>query len=194
VIAANVRLTGLRGVGKTVLLQEFERLAREEAWATAQLELEPRDNNEADLVGSLAGACARTGERICRGARVRAQLGRAREALPSMSTALAALQKVEMPIAVVLCGLPTLTTNLLRTRTSTERMSAAKRLARSTHGPHTTLFVEPLRNTPITAEPSLVDDVLRAVEGVLYRLRKGQYEYTAPKFLRVPPAASASRG
>ncbi len=38
---ANVRLTGLRGVGKTVLLGEFQKVAEEQEWACAFLELQP---------------------------------------------------------------------------------------------------------------------------------------------------------
>ena len=41
---ANLRLTGLRGVGKTVLLTEIESVAEVNSWETALVELEPRHN------------------------------------------------------------------------------------------------------------------------------------------------------
>src|SRR5688572_25717306 len=76
-IPANVRLTGLRGVGKTVLLSEFERVATEEGWATAQLELEPRHNTEESLTRALVALADRSRERLSRTARLRKAVGRA---------------------------------------------------------------------------------------------------------------------
>ncbi len=38
----NLRMTGLRGVGKTVLLKEFERIAKHEGWVVPRRELSPR--------------------------------------------------------------------------------------------------------------------------------------------------------
>src|SRR2546423_15476016 len=50
---ANMRLTGLRGVGKSVLLSEFERVAAMDGWAAASLELQPGHNASDPLVGVL---------------------------------------------------------------------------------------------------------------------------------------------
>ena len=50
---ANMRLTGLRGVGKTVLLKEFERLALGEGWAVASTEMSVRHNREDALVTEM---------------------------------------------------------------------------------------------------------------------------------------------
>jgi predicted AAA+ superfamily ATPase len=36
-IPANVRLTGLRGVGKTVLLTEFAKIAQQDGWPPSKL-------------------------------------------------------------------------------------------------------------------------------------------------------------
>lgn len=41
-IPGNVRMTGLRGVGKTVLLSRFQDVAENRNWSTISLELEPR--------------------------------------------------------------------------------------------------------------------------------------------------------
>lgn len=38
----NLRMSGLRGVGKTVLLKEFERLAKREGWVVVRRDLSPR--------------------------------------------------------------------------------------------------------------------------------------------------------
>lgn len=38
----NLRMTGLRGVGKTVLLKEFERIAKREGWVVVRRDLSPR--------------------------------------------------------------------------------------------------------------------------------------------------------
>jgi hypothetical protein len=43
---ANMRLTGLRGVGKTVLLGEFESVAANEEWAAAAVEPQPGHNRK----------------------------------------------------------------------------------------------------------------------------------------------------
>lgn len=56
-IPANVRLTGLRGVGKTVLLQQMESLAVQEGWLASRCQVEPRHNDDrhlAALVQDLA--------------------------------------------------------------------------------------------------------------------------------------------
>src|SRR5688572_26186589 len=50
-IPANERLTGLRGVGKTVLLKEFESVARDDlGWVVSRVQVEPRHNREGELV------------------------------------------------------------------------------------------------------------------------------------------------
>ena len=47
----NLRMTGLRGVGKTVLLKEFERISRREGWAVVRRDLSPRLCSETRLRG-----------------------------------------------------------------------------------------------------------------------------------------------
>lgn len=52
----NVRVTGLRGVGKTVLLKEFERIAKDDPnrrWVIVRRDLTPRMNDEETLFRSL---------------------------------------------------------------------------------------------------------------------------------------------
>ena len=45
----NVRVTGLRGVGKTVLLKEYRRAARAKNWIVVRRDVTPRLNQEADF-------------------------------------------------------------------------------------------------------------------------------------------------
>lgn len=52
-IPGNVRMTGLRGVGKSVLLARCDELAVESGWAVERVELEPRHNTEPGLTGLI---------------------------------------------------------------------------------------------------------------------------------------------
>jgi len=49
-IPANLRLTGLRGVGKSVLLKQLEDVAKHDNWAAVRHQLEPRHNSETELL------------------------------------------------------------------------------------------------------------------------------------------------
>lgn len=50
----NLRMTGLRGVGKTVLLKEFERAARRQGWVVVRRDLSPRLCVEEDFAVAMA--------------------------------------------------------------------------------------------------------------------------------------------
>src|SRR5712692_10051365 len=63
---ANMRLTGLRGVGKTVLLAEFEEKAKKMNWAVATLELTAAHNEERTLVAALRGLLERARTELSR--------------------------------------------------------------------------------------------------------------------------------
>jgi hypothetical protein len=76
-IPANLRLTGLRGVGKSVLLKELEEIARGQGWAVARKQLEPRHNTESEL-SSLVTALAQAAQR--RMSRTKALRAKATEA------------------------------------------------------------------------------------------------------------------
>jgi predicted AAA+ superfamily ATPase len=54
-LPANVRITGLRGVGKSVLLKRLDELADEAGWLSSRMELEPRHNRDAALLEAIAG-------------------------------------------------------------------------------------------------------------------------------------------
>lgn len=72
-IPGNIRISGLRGVGKTVLLGRFKEIAEEMDWATITLEVEPRMNAEAPLLYELSNQFTALEQRLSRIARVKAR-------------------------------------------------------------------------------------------------------------------------
>lgn len=233
-IPANVRLTGLRGVGKSVLLKEYERLARENGWAVMRHQVEPRHNTDEAISAFIAGSVTATKTQLSRARRVKAQvagavevgrrmlgsvtfddvtltLGGAREQELDLSrnlfdaveaaldaghegfallldeaqvlrddtartgehpmsmliAAVNALQEAGLPLALVVCGLPTLRANLQRARTYSERMFRGENIAElsGNPGPARDAFVLPLADTGISVDEGLVSRVLEEVEG-----------------------------
>ena len=231
---ANMRLTGLRGVGKTVLLGEFEQLAQDQGWAAGFLELSPRHNTDETLAAAISAVSTRMREEISRAERLRSKLGTAVRAAGSLGvtyndvklsldpsvtegtadvakelfdlvelvvekgregavllldeaqvvrderdrggqhplslliSAVAALQRKDLPLGLVLCGLPTLTGNLLRARSYTERMFRGEEVGRLDPEAAAAAFTEPLRDRIIVADEGLVAAVVREVEGYPY--------------------------
>lgn len=229
-----MRLTGLRGVGKTVLLGEFEQVAKDGGWAAGFLELNPRHNTDESMAKTVHLLANRIGEEISRTERLKASLGRAVRAAGSLGvtyndvkvsldpgdldgtsdvarelyelveltvekgrdgvvllldeaqvirddrnrggdhplslliSAVSALQRKELPLGLVLCGLPTLTGNLLKARSYTERMFRGEEIGRLGQDEAAAAFSEPLRGRAISADPSLVDAVVSEVEGYPY--------------------------
>lgn len=74
-IPGNVRLSGLRGVGKTVLLSRLADLASEENWSVIQLEVQPSMNNELSLTNELDRNVATLIKNLSTVAKVRARAG-----------------------------------------------------------------------------------------------------------------------
>ena len=232
-LPANLRLTGLRGVGKSVLLKELERAAQSRNWAVARHQLEPRHNTENELrnlIVALAGAAER------RMSRTRSLKGKVTDAWTTgrgllnvtveditfslagannLETQLAevlfetveaaiktghegfallldeaqvirddkdrtgehplsmlvatvnAIQEAGLPIALVLCGLPTLRANLQKARTYSERMFKGEHIGalEGNPGPARDAFVVPLDSTGVSADEDLISRVLEEVEG-----------------------------
>lgn len=233
-LPANVRLTGLRGVGKTVLLRELAADAKELNWATTSLELLPGHNTDAGVFDILAQALAATRAEVSRIHKLKAAVGTAaRKAgtlgigwgefqltyqpgtatgrddlskalfdtvecvvrhgwdglvllldeaqvirdetratgehpLSKLIASVSSLQKAELPVGLVLCGLPTLTGNLLKARSYTERMFRGENI--DSLGPDDAheAFIRPLAETPITVEPGLAEQIVEEVEGYPY--------------------------
>lgn len=232
---ANMRLTGLRGVGKTVLLGEFQVIAEREGWASALLELQPGHNGEEPLVAGITTLAREANERLSRVERIKNAVGNAaRQAgtlgvgwnefqitydpiggqereditralfevvemavekgrtgfvllldeaqvvrdennpsgdhpLSMFISSVAALQKRELPIGLVLCGLPTLTGNLLKARSYTERMFRGEEIASLAGDDAREAFIQPLADGGgFTASDDLVEAVINEVEGYPY--------------------------
>ncbi len=232
-LPANIRLIGLRGVGKSVLLKEYEALAVEAGWAVIRHQLEPRHNTEQALASLVADLTSAAKLRMSRTLRVKARLGGALAAsrnlvavsyeditfplsgaiseqteisrelydaveaalknghagfailldeaqvirdeqdragqhpLSMLVAAVNVLQEAGLPLALVLCGLPTLRANLQRARTYSERMFRGESIAalEGNPGPARDAFVKPLSKTHIQADDELVTRVLEEVEG-----------------------------
>lgn len=231
-IPANLRIIGLRGVGKSVLLQRYESRAAEDGWAVVRQQLEPRHNSEANLSTLVTNLCTAATTRMSRTRRVKAKLTKGVEAgrrlvqvsyeditfalagaeqeqgdcakqlyaavtaaldtghqgfallfdeaqvikderkdeqhpLSMLLAAVNTLQENGLPIALVMCGLPTLRTNIQRARTYSERMFRGQTvgaLDRET-GDARDAFVEPLHQAGMQADDDLISLVLDEVEG-----------------------------
>jgi hypothetical protein len=233
-IPANIRLTGLRGVGKSVLLSEMGTRASG-SWAVVSIELEPRHNSEDSLKTRLVAALEESRHRLSRLEAAKAKAGKAIDALGGVSlkwedlslsfdpqapagnqelakalaatvevavrnkrlglallldeaqvlrdditarggecplsmllAAVSTIQRAGVPLALALCGLPTLVTNLIRARSYTERMFRGETIGSLVSPADREAFEGPLKTTPIKATADLVDRVLRDVEGYPY--------------------------
>jgi AAA ATPase domain len=234
---ANMRLTGLRGVGKTVLLGEFRAAAQELDWTTAFLELQPGHNTDDAVSAALTATLRAVREEVSRMERLKSAVGGAtrkvgtlgiewgefrmtyepgaspsredlsralfetvdsvvshgrdglmllldevqvirdetrasgQHPLSMLIAAVSSLQKAELPIGMVLCGLPTLTGNLLRARSYTERMFRGEEIGSLGPDDARDALVRPLSGSGVVAEPGLVARVVEEVEGYPYFLQ-----------------------
>jgi len=232
-----MRLTGLRGVGKTVLLREFRPVADEAEWATAFLEFQPGHNTDAAMSASVTATLTAVREEISRVERLKKAVGEATRRVGTLGiawgeyrvtyepgahpaqedlsrqlfdtvdsvvshgrkglvllfdeaqvirdetratgehplslliAAVSSLQKAELPIGMVLCGLPTLTGNLLRARSYTERMFRGEEIGSLNADDAKEALTRPLGECPVYAESRLVARVVEEVEGYPYFLQ-----------------------
>ena len=235
-LPANFRITGLRGVGKTVLLKRFEEIADKDlGWAVQRVQLEPRHNREDELAALLTNLASRAANQLSRIRQLKNStatlVGSARSLLTvtvedftfSLSgleaerqeellaklldvtdvalksgkagflllldeaqvladdkdrsgehplsllvAAVNTLQEKEVPIGLVLCGLPTLKSNLLKARTYSERMFRGEEVGSLSRDEARDAFLKPLEGTGKYAEESLVEKVLSDVQGYPY--------------------------
>lgn len=232
---ANMRVTGLRGVGKTVLLETFAEHAQEQDWEPAFMELQPAHNTDTLLAVTIGSLLGRTRERLSRIARLRSAAGKAlrssslsvswedvslsvsfgsereedlaRELFDTVSLAIAkgrtgvvllldeaqlihderdrhgehplslliapivALQRQELPLGLVLCGLPTLTGNLQKARSYSERLFRGEEIDSLAHPQALEAFTKPLERTARRAVGALAETVATEVEGYPYFLQ-----------------------
>jgi len=85
----NLRITGLRGVGKTVLLKEYERIARRQEWVVVRRDWSKRLCEEADFALALAGYLTEAVEALSVKARIKKRV----------ATAMKAIGQVQLQIA-----------------------------------------------------------------------------------------------
>ena len=237
---ANMRLTGLRGVGKTVLLGEFQTIAEEGGWASAVLEFQPGHNQEDSMVTALTNIAQDSKLRLSRVERIKSAVGNAarragtlglgwnefqvtydpmveqqredvtralfevvemavekgcagfvllldeaqvirdetkrdgEHPLSLLISSIVALQRREIPLGLVLCGLPTLTGNLLKARSYTERMFRGEEIGSLGEEDAREAFEQPLSETGglVSAEVDLVSQVVEEVEGYPYFIQE----------------------
>lgn len=230
-IPANIRMTGLRGVGKSVLLWEMADRAVVADWSAIRVELEPRHNSEQALLELLGAHLEKEVQALSRLSRARAAAGRAVDTfgklelkyqdfsvafdptvpkqsqqlterlgeaakaaekhgrrglvllldeaqvlrdetakvidcpLSMLLAAVTRLQQSQVPLALVLCGLPPLATNLQRARSYTERMFRGEEIGSLRPPADAEAFTGPLRGSDIRAADDLLTRVLRDVDG-----------------------------
>ncbi|PZS30754.1 MAG: hypothetical protein DLM61_10000 [Pseudonocardiales bacterium] len=230
-LPANVRITGLRGVGKSVLLKRLDELAGDGNWLTSRMQVEPRHNRDATLLEATVGLASQAQLRASRAERVRKRLrdvarhtrtlqvtwedlsfsidplagdrttslakalydatNAAVEAdfagyllmldeaqvlrdetdrngqhpLSALIVAINTLQEQELPIGIVLCGLPSLSSNLLRARTYTERMFRGEQIGALSRADAADALLRPAEGTSIAIDADVVDRVVDEVEG-----------------------------
>lgn len=231
-LQASMRVTGLRGVGKTVLLDVFAEEARAASWEPAKLELQPSHNTDESMGSVVTDLLDRTRRRLSRLERLRAAAGsalrkgklalswddvsldlsfgsKAEEGLAEqlfetvelavakgrdgivllldevqlirdesdrhgehplslLVAPIVALQREGVPLAVVLCGLPTLAANLQKARSYSERLFRGEVIDSLPHAEALSAFVEPLARTARQADLEVAEAVVEEVEGYPY--------------------------
>jgi hypothetical protein len=254
-IPANIRMTGLRGVGKTVLLHEFEKTVDRAEWASIFVELQAGHNSDLATADLFKAELLRLRERMSVSARLKeraknavdtakmiatfnwngftvgggeaslfedsATLGQSiydtvltalnsgylgivllldeaqmirddkedhgEHPLSLLLSTVAELQKQELPVAMVLCGLPNLAVNLLSARTYSERMFKGEEVSSLPQDAARAAFTQPLVNSPITADDELVERVLASVDGYPYFIQLwGAELWDMAEYVEVP--------
>jgi hypothetical protein len=142
----SIVLTGLRGVGKTVLLGRMRRLAENQGWLTASFEAQA----DVDLRDELLVVGRRFLETVDPVARMASQLDELRRWLPRMSVAGIDIDAAPSPES----GLERDVVGLV------ERLGAAARAA----GTGVALFVDELQDTPEPALAALCAAMHRAAQ------------------------------
>jgi hypothetical protein len=246
--ATNVRVTGLRGVGKTVLLKEYRKAARARDWVVIQRDLSPRLVAESDFALAVAADLQKATEAFSAAAKIKRLVGQARTAIgditvgipggpsvtvgpggsaPSailedrvknalhrvgelaenvgrgvvflydeahvvydrprkhefpLSTLVGAFVQVqddadhELPVMLVVCGLPPLVNNLQSARSHSERFFKAEELGflaldpepNESVSPATLALTKPAAKTGLAYNPSTAERIVKDVAGYPY--------------------------
>jgi len=85
----NLRITGLRGVGKTVLLKEYERIAKRSEWVVIRRDWSTRLCDEADFATAIAGYLREAVEALSVKAKIKNRVTAAMKAIGQIQVQLA---------------------------------------------------------------------------------------------------------
>ena len=96
----NVRLTGLRGVGKTVLLQHYAYAAQERDWLVVHREWSEHLQDERVLALTVVEDCRQAAEVIAHGKRLRQAVTVARQALDLLGSLSVSLAGIGITVAL----------------------------------------------------------------------------------------------
>jgi len=96
----NVRLTGLRGVGKTVLLQHYSNAAGERDWLVVRREWSEHLQDERMLALALVEDCRQAAETIARSKRMRHAVSVAQETLDLLGSLTVSLAGIGITVAL----------------------------------------------------------------------------------------------
>ena len=119
----NVRITGLRGVGKTVLLKEYRRAARERGWVVMRRDLTARLNDESAFITAIATDLQKALEALS----ATAKLGRlAGEATKAISATIELATGVSVTVGVGSAGRRTVLEDRLKDALLRVGQAAAK--------------------------------------------------------------------
>ena len=246
VFPRNVRLTGLRGVGKTVLLQHYAALAEDRGWVVVRRECSEHLQGESTFALALVEDCRRAVEHSSRSGALRVRSStaarRALDLLGSLTISLegvtlavkpltvavrqpglledrlfqalelacegavegrrpgvllcydeahvlhdtprrrdfplglflasvAHAQREGLPVMLVACGLPTLTDNLARAKSYSERMFQAEKLDALHPREATLAFARPLEAGDRRADDDVIAAVLKDTGGYPFHIQ-----------------------
>lgn len=246
----NVRLTGLRGVGKTVLLKQYRKEALERGWVVIRRDVTGRLCAEGDFAVAISDDLREATEAFSKLAVVKRVITDTRKAIGEITVAAGvavtvnvggssgrtsvledrvsdALTRVgrlaaaagagvaflydeahtihdrpqqhqfplgaligafvqaqdddaQLPVMLVVCGLPPLVTNLQRARSHAERLFRAEELGnlsltgeeKTQPSKATLALTEPVRTTGISYNPATAQRIVRDVDGYPYFIQK----------------------
>jgi hypothetical protein len=245
--SSNLRITGLRGVGKTVLLREYERLAIERGWVVIRRDLTPRLQDESDFARVFASHLEEAAEQLSMARKIKniagKTVGTARQLatfsyqdidislggdtsttptllddavrtglaelaelaakadrgvvflydeahvlrdrkrsrqfpLSALLSAFVSVQEQDVPVMLVLCGLPPLVRNLSEARSHSERMFRAEDITRLNTTRRNGVseaalaLIRPAEDTKVLFDLDVAEQVVREIDGYPYFIQK----------------------
>lgn len=87
-VRRNVRVTGLRGVGKTVLLKEYRKEAKKLGWVVIRRDVSPRLSNEADFAVAIRDDLEKAAAELSLTAKLKNRLSKAKSVIERIEVGL----------------------------------------------------------------------------------------------------------